>query len=39
MAAGAAAMLPLSLALVTNVFPVEEQQKAIGIWTGVSTGD
>ncbi|MCB0831126.1 MAG: MFS transporter, partial [Solirubrobacterales bacterium] len=36
MAAGASTMLPLSLALVTNSFPPEEQQKAIGIWTGVS---
>jgi MFS family permease len=36
MAAGAASMLPLSLALVTHVFPKEEQPRAIGIWTGVS---
>ena len=36
MATGAAAMLPLSLALVTHVFPKPEQQRAIGIWTGVS---
>ncbi|MGI9556754.1 MAG: MFS transporter [Solirubrobacterales bacterium] len=36
MAAGGAAMLPLSLALVTYVFPKEEQAKAIGIWTAVS---
>ncbi|MFA9401195.1 MAG: MFS transporter [Acidobacteriota bacterium] len=36
MATGAAAMLPLSLALVTYVFPPEEQQRAIGIWAGVS---
>jgi EmrB/QacA subfamily drug resistance transporter len=36
MAVGAASMLPLSLALVTYVFPKEEQQRAIGIWTAVS---
>ena len=36
MAAGAASMLPLSLALVTHVFPSAEQPKAIGIWTAVS---
>jgi EmrB/QacA subfamily drug resistance transporter len=36
MAVGAASMLPLSLALVTHVFPVAEQPKAIGIWTAVS---
>jgi EmrB/QacA subfamily drug resistance transporter len=36
MAAGASSMLPLSLALVTNVFPKAEQQRATGIWTAVS---
>lgn len=36
MAVGAASMLPLSLALVTYVFPKEEQPRAIGIWTAVS---
>jgi EmrB/QacA subfamily drug resistance transporter len=36
MAVGAASMLPLSLALVTHVFPKEEQARAIGIWTAVS---
>jgi EmrB/QacA subfamily drug resistance transporter len=36
MAVGAASMLPLSLALVTYVFPKEEQTRAIGIWTAVS---
>jgi EmrB/QacA subfamily drug resistance transporter len=34
--AGAAAMLPLSLALVANVFPAEEQPRALGIWAAVS---
>lgn len=33
---GAAAMLPLSLAIVVNVFPIEEQPRALGIWTAVS---
>ena len=36
MAVGGASMLPLSLALVTNVFPSSEQARAIGIWTAVS---
>jgi EmrB/QacA subfamily drug resistance transporter len=33
---GAAAMLPLSLAIVVNAFPAEEQPRALGIWTAVS---
>jgi EmrB/QacA subfamily drug resistance transporter len=33
---GAAAMLPLSLALVANVFTAEEQPRALGIWAAVS---
>jgi EmrB/QacA subfamily drug resistance transporter len=33
---GAAPMLPLSLALVCNVFPSEEQSRALGIWAAVS---
>jgi EmrB/QacA subfamily drug resistance transporter len=33
---GAAPMLPLSLALVCNVFPAEEQPRALGIWAAVS---
>jgi len=33
---GAAAMLPLSLAIVCNVFPSEEQARALGIWAGIS---
>jgi EmrB/QacA subfamily drug resistance transporter len=37
MAAGGAAMLPLSLALVTYVFPKQERTRAIGIWTAVSS--
>src|SRR4051812_41266418 len=33
---GAAPMLSLSLALVCNVFPAEEQPRALGIWAAVS---
>ncbi len=33
---GAAPMLSLSLALVCNVFPAEEQARALGIWAAVS---
>ncbi len=34
--AGAAPMLPLSLALVCNAFPAAEQPRALGIWAAVS---
>ena len=33
---GAAPMLPLSLAIVCNAFPREEQARALGIWAGIS---
>jgi EmrB/QacA subfamily drug resistance transporter len=33
---GAAPMLPLSLAIVCNSFPKEEQARALGIWAGIS---
>lgn len=33
---GAAAMLPLSLAIVVNVFPPAERARALGIWAAVS---
>ncbi len=33
---GAAPMLPLSLAIVCNVFPAGEQARALGIWAGIS---
>lgn len=33
---GAAPLLSLSLALVCNVFPAEEQPRALGIWAAVS---
>lgn len=29
-------MLPLSLAIVCNVFPAEQQARALGIWAGIS---
>lgn len=34
--AGAAPMLPLSLAIVCNAFPAGEQARALGIWAGIS---
>jgi EmrB/QacA subfamily drug resistance transporter len=34
--AGAAPMLPLSLAIVCNAFPAEQQARALGIWAGIS---
>jgi EmrB/QacA subfamily drug resistance transporter len=34
--AGAAPMLPLSLAIVCNVFPAGQQARALGIWAGIS---
>ena len=33
---GAAAMLPLSLAIVCDAFPASEQARALGIWAAVS---
>jgi EmrB/QacA subfamily drug resistance transporter len=33
---GAAPMLPLSLAIVCNAFPAEQQPRALGIWAGIS---
>jgi EmrB/QacA subfamily drug resistance transporter len=33
---GAAPMLPLSLAIVCNAFPKEEQARALGVWAGIS---
>jgi EmrB/QacA subfamily drug resistance transporter len=34
--AGAAPMLPLSLAIVCNAFPADQQARALGIWAGIS---
>jgi EmrB/QacA subfamily drug resistance transporter len=33
---GAAPMLPLSLAIVCNAFPAEQQARALGIWAAIS---
>jgi EmrB/QacA subfamily drug resistance transporter len=33
---GAAPMLPLSLAIVCNVFPSDQQARALGIWAAIS---
>ena len=33
---GAAAMLPLSLAIVCDAFPAEQQARALGIWAAIS---
>ncbi|MDH0863370.1 MFS transporter [Mitsuaria sp. GD03876] len=35
---GAALIMPITLAVITAVFPAEERSKAIGIWTGVAGG-
>jgi EmrB/QacA subfamily drug resistance transporter len=35
--AGAAATLPLSLALVTDAFPARRRPQAIGVWTAISS--
>jgi len=34
MAVGGAAVLPVTLAIITNVFPPDERPRAIGIWAG-----
>ena len=36
MGAGAAMILPTTLAIITNVFPAKERGKAIGIWAGLN---
>jgi EmrB/QacA subfamily drug resistance transporter len=36
MGLGAALAMPATLSIVTNVFPTEEQPKAIGIWAGLA---
>jgi EmrB/QacA subfamily drug resistance transporter len=35
---GAAMIMPITLAVITSVFPSEARAKAIGIWTGVAGG-
>lgn len=36
--AGAAMIMPVTLAVITSIFPDEERSKAIGVWTGVAGG-
>ena len=36
MGAGAAMILPATLAIITNVFPEKERGKAIGVWAGLN---
>lgn len=36
--AGAAMIMPVTLAVITSTFPAEERSKAIGVWTGVAGG-
>ncbi|MEU5999406.1 MFS transporter [Streptomyces sp. NPDC047197] len=35
---GAAMIMPITLAVITSTFPVEERGRAIGVWTGVAGG-
>ncbi|RDZ28539.1 MFS transporter [Lysobacter silvisoli] len=35
---GAAAIMPVTLSLITSIFPESERSKAIGVWTGVAGG-
>lgn len=35
---GAAAVMPITLAVITSTFPEERRGKAIGVWTGVAGG-
>jgi EmrB/QacA subfamily drug resistance transporter len=36
--AGAAMIMPVTLAVITSTFPDGERSKAIGVWTGVAAG-
>lgn len=36
MGVGGALIMPSTLSILTNVFPVEERSRAIGVWAGVS---
>jgi EmrB/QacA subfamily drug resistance transporter len=38
MGAGAAAIMPTTLSVITSSFPVEDRPKAIGVWVGVAGG-
>ena len=35
---GAAFIMPVTLSVITSVFPTEERSKAIGVWSGVAGG-
>ncbi|WBQ08387.1 MFS transporter [Kribbella sp. CA-293567] len=35
---GAAMIMPITLAVITSTFPVDQRSKAIGVWTGVAGG-
>jgi EmrB/QacA subfamily drug resistance transporter len=35
---GAAFIMPVTLSVITSVFPAEERSRAIGVWTGVAGG-
>ncbi|MFD8866859.1 DHA2 family efflux MFS transporter permease subunit [Streptomyces sp. NPDC059590] len=35
---GAALVMPMTLSIITHVFPPEERGRAVGIWSGVSFG-
>ncbi len=38
MGLGAAAIMPATLSIITNVFPPEERDRAVSIWAGVAGG-
>ncbi len=38
MGIGAAAIMPSTLAIITNVFPADERDRAVAIWAGVAGG-
>ncbi|MGW0818058.1 DHA2 family efflux MFS transporter permease subunit [Streptomyces viridiviolaceus] len=35
---GAALVMPMTLSIITNVYPPEERGRAVGVWSGVSFG-
>ncbi|WP_433714026.1 MFS transporter [Nocardia sp. CA-084685] len=36
--AGAAAVMPTTLSIITHVFPPQERARAVGVWSGVTVG-
>ena len=38
MGVGAAFVMPVTLSVITTVFPPEERGKAVGTWAGVAAG-